>query len=66
LEEEVDEKLKAYIRNIKGKIDKNFDRFDELLKEEKEQTEGLELKQVNINQRLASIKTDLEHIEVIQ
>ncbi|MEM9823059.1 MAG: dynamin family protein [Bacteroidota bacterium] len=60
LEEEVDEKLKTYIRHIKEKIDKNFDRFDDLLKEEKEQTEALEQKQFHLKQRLHSIKSTLK------
>ena len=60
LSDEVNEKLKSYIFNIKEKIDNNFDQFDNLLVQEKEQTEALEKQQVSISERLVTIEEELK------
>ena len=56
LDNEVTEKLKTYISNIKDKIDANFHGFDELL-----ETEGKQI--VILEQKHQSIETRLDELE---
>lgn len=60
LEEEVSEKLKAYILNIKNKIDNNFIEFDTILENEEQQILDLEAKHQSISSRLDKIKNQIE------
>lgn len=60
LEGEVTTKLNQYIRNIKEKIDGNFDEFDSLLKEEQTQIGQIEGKQKDIGNRLKELENALE------
>ncbi len=59
LEGEVTTKLNQYIRNIKEKIDGNFEEFDTLLKEEEMQITQIEGKQKDIGNRLKGLETTL-------
>lgn len=59
LEEEVDKKLKEYIANIKTKIDTNFNRFDDLLTEEKAELERLVEKLKSIGNRLNELEREV-------
>ena len=59
LEEEVNEKLKLYINNIKQKIDLNFSNFDQMLEQEEKQISSLETKQLTIKERLSTLQTSL-------
>ncbi|MFK7936109.1 MAG: dynamin family protein [Saprospiraceae bacterium] len=59
MEEEVNEKLKTYIRHIKQKIDANFNEFDQHLKREKGEIELLEGRQRSIENRLASVDGEI-------
>jgi GTPase SAR1 family protein len=59
LEGEVTTKLNQYIRNIKDKIDGNFDEFDTLLKEEETQITQIEGKQKDIENRLKDLENAL-------
>ncbi|MFK7770755.1 MAG: dynamin family protein [Saprospiraceae bacterium] len=56
LDNEVTEKLKTYIANIKGKIDANFHGFDELIETEEKQIEVLEQKHQSIETRLDELE----------
>ncbi len=56
LEEEVSEKLKSYIGTIKIRIDKNFNRFDEMIKGEKVQIKKLEERYISIDTRIKTLK----------
>ena len=59
LEGEVTTKLNAYIRNIKDKIDNNFQEFDSLLLEEEKQIKEIEAKQNNIGDQLKELERSL-------
>jgi len=59
LEQEVSEKLKAYIRRIKIKIDQNFNQFDELLGDEKDAIGNLESQHSAIEQELNEMEDKL-------
>lgn len=56
LELEVNEQLKVYIKNLKNKIDDNFDEFDLLLANEEKQVEQLFDKHKNIENRLQGLE----------
>ena len=56
LENEVTEKLKTYIDNIKNKIDSNFHNFDKLIETEEEQVQVLENKHQSIEKRLEELE----------
>ncbi len=64
LEEEVTEKLKTYIANIKEKIDANFQKFDDLLASEAKQVEHLDNQYNSIEGRLDKLNSELEQIEI--
>ncbi len=59
LEEEVTERLKTYVGNIKDRIDENFKDFDRHLELESEQIQFLERKHESINKRLTDIREEL-------
>ncbi len=59
LEDEIESKLKTYIKNIKEKIDANFHNFDALLANETEQIEQLHNQYDSISERLDSIEQNL-------
>jgi len=59
LENEVTEKLKTYIVNIKQKIDANFHGFDEMIKNEEKQVESLQEKRKSIEERLDKMEVEL-------
>jgi GTPase SAR1 family protein len=52
LEEEVTTNLKAYIQNLKGKIEDNFGRFDHMLEKESIQLEKLQTSNQEISQQI--------------
>ncbi len=60
LETDVEEKLKAYITNLKEKIERNFERFDLMLEQERTQIEKLSAQQTSVEQRLDQVKEDLQ------
>ena len=60
MEEEVSNKLKTYIQHIKIRIDDNFDNFDDMLQQEEKQIANLQSQQQNIDNRLKSIKDQLQ------
>ena len=59
LENEVTEKLKSYIANIKQKIDANFHNFDELIQTEEQQIQKLEAQHNSIHTRLEQMEKEL-------
>ncbi|MCB0584113.1 MAG: GTP-binding protein, partial [Phaeodactylibacter sp.] len=59
LEEEVSTNLKAYISNLKVKIEGNFEKFDLLLEKEEEQIARLEQMHDSIRKRLEAIAASL-------
>ncbi len=59
LENEVTEKLKTYITNIKQKIDANFHDFDDLIANEEKQVEQLQEKRKSIEDRLDKMEAEL-------
>ena len=60
LENEVTEKLKSYIANIKQKIDANFHNFDQLIETEETQIQKLETQHNSISERLSKMEKDLK------
>jgi len=64
MEDEVSDKLNAYIRHIKDKIDANFDSFDELLDKEKIQIQALNKSHISINERLNGLEMKLSSVEL--
>lgn len=56
LDREVNEKLKTYISNIKGKIDANFHEFDKLIEMEEMQIKLLEQKHQSVEKRLEKLE----------
>ncbi len=64
LTEEISEKLKNYIRNIKVKIDSNFTKFDHLIETEESQINHLLDRYENIENQLGNIEKDLESIKL--
>lgn len=59
LEEEVSTNLKAYIHNLKEKIEGNFEKFDLLLDREKEQIEKLEGQHQALNDQLGALSQSI-------
>jgi small GTP-binding protein len=59
MENEVSEKLNAYIHHIKNKIDSNFDNFDLLLEKEKIQVQKLNESYSSIKERLSKLEKEL-------
>ena len=59
LETELSQKLRAYVTDIKVKIDKNFEGFDGMLQREEAQVAKLEEKQVGIGERLDVVEKQL-------
>ncbi|HQU58053.1 MAG TPA: GTP-binding protein, partial [Saprospiraceae bacterium] len=55
LEEEVSTNLKAYIQNLKVKIEGNFEKFDLLLEKEKEQIARLGVLHQSITERIQAL-----------
>jgi len=60
LESEVSDKLKAYVANIKDKIDTNFDDFDVMLDMENKQISTLTEKYGQIDKSLGEMQAELE------
>ncbi len=60
LESEVSDKLKAYVGNIKEKIDENFDDFDVMLDMENKQISTLSDKYAGIDKSLGEMQQELE------
>jgi len=60
LESEVSDKLKAYVGNIKMKIDENFDDFDVMLEMEDKQITTLNEKYEHIDSSLTEMQRELE------
>lgn len=58
LASEVNEKLKAYIKNIKIKIDSNFNDFDLLLEMEEKQVHKLTGQYENIEERMLEVENE--------
>jgi GTPase SAR1 family protein len=59
LETELSQKLRTYVTDIKVKIDKNFEGFDEMLQAEEAQIGKLEEKQRGIVERLDGVENQL-------
>lgn len=59
IEEDVTEKLRAYISRLKEKIDLNFDEFDQLLLQEEQTIKKLNERWQSINERLISVEENL-------
>ncbi len=60
IEEEVDANLKAYIENLKVKIDGTFSKFDQLIEKETQNLAVLEEKFQDIEQKLKSMAESLQ------
>lgn len=56
------QKLKSYTDDIREKFESNFDRFDQMLIDEKTQLEYLENKELNIKNQLIDIQSKLSSI----
>jgi GTPase SAR1 family protein len=56
---ELEEKLKTYIRQLRSKIEDNFNRFDEMLEREARTLQILEGQQHEIEDQLEKLKTEL-------
>ncbi len=63
LEEDISSNLKAYITNLKERIEGNFVKFDVLLEKEEGQIARLEEMHDNITKRLEEVKNSLERDE---
>ena len=63
IEEEVSNRLKSYISNLKVRIDENFHEFDGLLEKEKEEIEQLENQHSSISQRLSQLQDEIGILE---
>ncbi|MEZ5043741.1 MAG: dynamin family protein [Saprospiraceae bacterium] len=61
IEEDVTEKLRTYISRLKDKIDQNFHRFDELLKNEEQTIIRLKDQWASIHQRLNMVHEKLKN-----
>jgi GTPase SAR1 family protein len=59
LNEEIAEKMKIYVSNIKRKIDDNFIKFDNYLENEKKEIDFIEAKQKGIENDFLEIKNEL-------
>lgn len=61
--DDISEKLKTYIRNIKVKIDSNFAKFDNLIETEGKQIDHLIKRYEMIENKLANMETEIEALE---
>jgi ribosome biogenesis GTPase A len=61
IETEVSGQLKSYITRLKGKIDTNFFRFDQMLIKEREQIDELRSEHAKVNQVFVDLKTTLNN-----
>lgn len=61
MEEEVSTNLKAYIQNLKVKIEGNFEKFDLLLEKEKEQIARLRVMHQSITERIQTLREMLRN-----
>ncbi len=59
LNTEITHRLEQYIKNIKNKIDGNFDNFDVMLENENKEISNIESDHNNIHKRLEDIKIDI-------
>ena len=59
MKNEITTKLKTYIADIKNRIDKNFNKFDQLIGFEKEQLDELETSHDKIHQEIITLKEEL-------
>ena len=62
IDEEINEKLEAYIGRIKNKIDENFDKFDQLLVKEGQALKALTEKEIELEVKMKDFKTEIEKI----
>jgi len=60
MEGEVSDKLKAYIQNIKQKIDHNFNKFDQLIQDEEKQIAHLKERYTYIEDSLNAVEKEIE------
>lgn len=60
LEEEVDEKLKSYVKEIRNRIGNNFLEFDAFLSEEEKSTQVLQDAYNDIHKKFTKLRTELE------
>ncbi|GLR15452.1 dynamin family protein [Portibacter lacus] len=60
INEEISEKLEAYIGRIKTKIDENFEKFDQLLVKEGVALESLIAKEKDLENKMSTYKTEIE------
>lgn len=60
LREQIDEKLKSYVREIKHKIDNNFFEFDAFLKDERQQLADLQQRYEAIEAKFMRMKRELD------
>jgi archaellum component FlaC len=60
LREQIDEKLKSYVREIRNKIDNNFFEFDTFVKEEEKQLTELKQSYERIETKFNNITRELE------
>jgi small GTP-binding protein len=60
LREQIDEKLKSYVREIRNKIDNNFFEFDTFVKEEEKQLSELKQNYERIETKFNNITRELE------
>ena len=60
LQEQINDKLKAYVREIKHKIDNNFFEFDAFVKEEQKQLAELNQRYETIENKFTQLRRDLE------
>ena len=65
LEEEIEEKLKAYIRHIKQSLDSNFQSFDAMLELEEKQLEALKDRYEGVSGRLDLLETDMHTLSEV-
>ncbi|HMQ48983.1 MAG TPA: dynamin family protein [Saprospiraceae bacterium] len=59
LEEEVSEQLKSYIKNLKVKIEGNFEKFDRLLEKEQKQLNELEQEHRELEEKIVALEQDI-------
>ncbi|MCI5080914.1 MAG: dynamin family protein [Saprospiraceae bacterium] len=60
LQQQIDERLKAYIENLKEKIDGNFKDFDAMLEKEEQQIQKLEDQYLDIETRLKELQDTVQ------
>ena len=62
IQNEVTEKLKTYIQNLKKRIDQNFVRFDDMLGKEEKAIEKLNGLQAGLDKKLLAVKENLSQM----